>query len=494
VDEFVENSALDLLRINANASSNHNYFQLNACNPDPALVGHPAIRAFSFPEIEMKMDRLRDFKWPTAFGVCVRFGWENSPNRIIGRTRWPYLLDEARMLRQKKKGASAVDSQLSAWGFGSGSSGSPLDEAQIKLAGTYREPTWVGASTRFCFFDCAFGGEDPATVFLGEAGQAMFESHDGEAVTKSVVSAIEQQTLPVDQEVIVTQEWLDELAVYLAYTGGGWPESYRITGVHPGDCLSGMFSMAFYAVKYIYENQVPAGNASFDSSQRADCLTTMTSFIGEKNIRWYYEGSRKIQDEEKLAAGWFKWPYEFERKSNGEESITPKLWSSLVTGTISMVWFFSCAFIKKGYLVNGDNCKRGLAELCARPVVKRKGSSEGKRDVLSKDELKKLSQKSPTYAETLALGCYFAVRFLGLVKLDDPARAPVVTVAPGSFQDFIFGSKRFAGSHGAVKRYHPPEQEAPKELSPDALAEMNEVGLKPSQEALNHLFSLQLRG
>lgn len=487
VDEFIENSNLDLIRINQNASSNHNYFQIMACNPNPEFVGHPSIREFSWPQIEMKLDRTRAFRWPTAYGLCVRFAWANCPNRIIGRSRWPYLLDEARMLRQRKKGTSAIDSQLDAWGFGSSSSGSPLDEAQIRLAGTYEEPIWTGPSTRFAVFDCAFGGEDPATVFLGEAGEAIFQSHDEHGVTKTVISAIEQAELPVEQQFTVTQEWLDDVATWLSYTGGKWPESSKITGVHVGDELNGNFSMAALAIKYLYENDVPPGNATFDSSQRGDCTSLMISFLGEHNVRWFYEGSRKIQDEEKLAPGWYKWPYEYERGS--DEQASPKLWSSLVTGTISMIWFLSCELIKRGFLVNGENCKRGLNELCARPVVKRRGSSEGKRDVISKDELKKLAQKSPTYAETLAIACYFVVRFLGIVKIDEPRRAPSVVISQAvPFNSFVTGKPR------AFSRFGPQRKDEvvvmpPRQPSVEALAEMNAQGLKPVQEMINAMYA-----
>lgn len=492
VDEFIENSNLDLVRINQNASSNHNYFQIMACNPNPEFVGHPSIRDFSWPQMEVRLDRTKAFRWPTSYGLCVRFAWANCPNRIIGRTRWPYLLDEARMTRQRKKGTSAIDSQLDAWGFGSSSSGALLNEAMIKMAGTYSEPVWLSTPVKFCAFDLAFGGEDPATVFYGMAGEAMFQAHDEQPVKKTVISSVEQTELPVEQQFTVTQAWLDELDVYLSYTGGKWPSSNSIAGVHEGDELGGEFSMAFLAIKYLYDNEIPASNATFDSSQRGYCTSIMLSFFGEHNIRWFYEGSRKITDEEKLAPGWYKWPYEMERKSDdSQEQATPKLWSSVVTGTISMIWIFSCEMIKRGYLSSGESCKRGLNELCARPIVKRRGSSEGKKDVISKDELKKMAQKSPTYAETLAIGIYFAVRFLGLIKLDNPVIAPIVVVSPSAHQDFIHGHRRIFGSRGQVKRYQPPIQEVPR--TPEQIAESNEPGLKPSMEASNYLFTLRAR-
>lgn len=493
VDEFIENPNLDIKRINQNAASNYNYFQLLACNPNPEIVGHPAIREFSWPKHQASLDKHRDVRWDTSYGLCVRFAWLNCPNRLIGRSRWGYLLDQIRMERVMEKGVTAMAAEVEAWAFGSGSSGSPLDAAQIRLAGTYSTPTWTGPSTKFCVFDCAFGGKDPATVFIAEAGPAMFQSHDGQAVEKSVISAIAQVILPVEQQFTVTQEWLDEMESLLAYTGGKWPEATRITGVHPGDILNGNYSMAYCAIKTMAEYGVPPGNATFDSSQRGDCTMLMIDFLGAHNVPWFYEGSRSIRDEEMLTSGWNVFPLQYEKKSAGEDEMPqPKQWSSVVTSTISAIWFNACEMIKKGYLVNGESCQLGLNELCARPIVKRRGATEGKKDVMSKDELKRIGQSSPTYAETLAIGCMLAVRFLGLIKLDEPRRAPAVVIAPLIHQDFIHGSRRIFSSRGQVKRYHPPESVA-AERTEEQLAEAAEIGLKPSQEALNRLWSMQLR-
>ncbi len=492
VDEFIENAGLDLRKINNNASSNYNYFQLMACNPDPDLVCHPSIRQFSFPKLQINLDRKRDFRWVTDYGLCVRFAWANCPNNIIGRTRWGYLLDTIRMERASEKGVTAVAAEVEAWAFGSGAKGSPLDESQIRLAGTFSIPTWTGPTTRFCVFDCAFGGKDPATAFIGEAGMAMIQAHDGTAVEKMVISAIDQIILPVEQGFDVTQEWLDEMDELLAYTGGKWPDATKITGVHPGDVLTGAHSMGHQAIKAMRDYEIPPGNATFDSSQRGDCVSIMLSFLGEANVKWFYEGSRSIKDEEQITGGWNIFPLQFERNSSDPEALpVPRQWSSVVTSTISAVWFFACEMIKKGYLVSGANCQRGLDELCARPVVKRRGAAEGKKDVLSKDELKKMGQPSPSYAETLALAFTFAVRFLGIIKLDEPKRAPAITSGPAIHQDFIFGSRRVSGQFGTVKRYQPPA--APARTSPSAqeLAELNEQGLKPSMEMLNRLYIMQ---
>lgn len=491
VDEFVENSNLDLKRINSNAASNYNFFMLLACNPDPDLVGHPSIRAFSWPETTISLDRTLHFRWPTAFGLCTRYAWVNCPNRILGKTRWSYLLDQIRVDRARQKGSTATDSEIDAFGFGSGARGAPLDENQIKLAGTYEIPIWQGPTTRIMAIDCAFGGQDPATAWISEAGPAVFRATDDAAIAKNVISSIETVTLPVTQSFTVTQEWIEEMDELLAYSGGSWPETTRISPVVPGMQLNGNYSMGYEALKCMREFQVPAGNVTFDSSQRGDCTSIMLDFLGRQNVSWYYEGSRSIKDEENLAPNWYKTPLEYER--TGTEEVRPKLWSESVSSTISMLWFSACESIKRGFLVNGKTCKTGLEELCARPVVKRRGTSEGKKDVLSKDQLKLMGQKSPTNAEVICFGMYFATRFLGLIQLEKPKeKAVFVHVESPAFNQFIQGSRR------AFTRYGPQQKEAPEarpvwsESTDRALAELNQQGLTPSQEANNRLYMMSL--
>lgn len=154
----------------------------------------------------------------------------------------------------------------------------------------------------------------------------------------------------------------------------------------------------------------------------------MIDCLGRNNVKWFYDGSRKIVDEENLGKGWFKWPYSYQETPDGQRE--PVKWSAVVSQTISMVWLFACEAIKGGLLCNGTTMKRGLDELCARPVVRsRQGQGEGKKDVIGKEKLKDMGQKSPTYGEGLAMSLYFATRFLGLIPLGDPAKSSI-TITP----------------------------------------------------------------
>lgn len=442
VDEFVENPHLDLRGINQNSSSNYNYCQLMGCNPNPELVSHPNLRDFSFPNKVANLDRTRNFRWETPYGLCVRFAWQNSPNNTIGRTRWPYLTDAIRVERQREKGATAIDAEIDAWGFGSGARGAPLDEARIKLAGTYEEPMWNGPTTRIAVFDCAFGGQDPATAFIAECGPSFFKDRSGGRFTRETIAAIDQIVIPVQQEFEVTADWLDEMEELMTWTGGKWPEAVSRRGVQVGDKLNGNYSMAYGALKTLRDYSVRPEHCTFDSSQRGDCTSIMLDFLGRKNIRWFYEGNRKLVDEEEMTRGWAKYPYEYvadESSGSGKRAVQ---WSERCTAVISAIWFQACELISRGHLSNGDHCKKGLLELCSRPVTKRRNATEGKIDVISKDELKKMGMASPTYAETLAIGIMFATRILKLIKVDEPETSVFSAAAPASTAFIRSGQSR----------------------------------------------------
>lgn len=432
VDEFVENTNLDLKRINNNAASNANFFQVMAANPDPDLVMHPSIRDFSDTLLTMTLDRTIHFRWETARGLCIRFAWANCPNRALGRSQWGHLLDEMRIKRAQSKGQNTVDAEVDAWGFSGGGRSSILDPQKIKLAGTYEQAVWRGPTRRFIVFDCAFGGQDPATAWIAEAGAAMFRARNGDAIEKSVISSIEQTILPVASSFTVTQEWLDEMQSFMDYTGGEWPGGAEKAPI-PGMTLYGNYHMGYLAAKAMVEYEIPRGNYTFDTSQRADCSDIMKAVLGAKELKWAYEGSRSIKQEEDLTPGWWKFPLEYERQNNSTE-LVPKKWSDSCSSSISMLWMFAAEVIKHGMLCNGDTCQRGLDELVARPIVKRRGTAEGKKDVLGKEELKKMGVKSPSFGETIAMGIYFAIRFLNVIQLD----APKSTVTVKAKEPFLF--------------------------------------------------------
>jgi len=449
VDEFVENPHLDLKGINSNASSNFNFCMVLACNPDPAKVGHPNIRAFSYPMDTVNMDRMKSFRWRTAFGICVRYAWVNSPNNVIGYDaklrphgrkvdRWPYLLNQIRVERAKDKGSSIVDTEVDAWCMGSGASGAPLDEAQINISGTMNDPDgrWTSVPVRCMFADCAFGGRDPAIVTVVEAGRAIFEGREGQPIEKQTLAVVAQIDLEVRAQFEVTREWLEEMESLLRWSGGQWPTAASTRGVQLGENLNGNYDCAYRVLKAAYENGVPAKNVAFDSSQRGDITSILLDFLGRQNVRWYYEGTRKLTDEEVINPPFYRWPYLYTKDEGG--SSVPEPWSKYCSQTISMVWFFACEFIKRGWLSRGEKAKPGLDELCARLIEVRQGVSGGRRDVYSKQKLKDEGHKSPAYGETLAFAIYFAVRFLGLVKLDEPKTDIHISVSAGP-QVFIRG-------------------------------------------------------
>lgn len=455
IDEFIENPGLKLKQAEGNVASNYNFFGLLSCNPLPEKVQHPAVLPFSEPTDVNRNTLRRDlhFKWKTAHGQVARFAWQNCPNRFLGRTVWPYLLTQARVKTAQGKGSDIIDSQIDAWGWGIGIKNAPLDEASIRTAGTYNSPETMGGwqtdQVRAMHIDCAFGGNDPATYHIIEAGVATILF--GQAgVTRKVFSCVEQDKIGIEADFRATDEWLEQMERLFAWSGGGFPPMTRYQKIQPGDLMGGSWHLAGKVLQIAFDNEVQPTHICFDSSQRGDCTDIMLSALGRHNVRWWYEGSRKLTDEEGLMrGGWYKWPYNYElNEETGMEE--PTLWSKYCSQTISMIWFFACELIRHGYVLNGMQMKKGLDELCARPIARgRQGQGEGRKDVLGKDKLKEMGIPSPTWGEGLATVLYFATRFLGLVEIDAPklttSIAPAITVesiirAPGS-------NRRFAAKH-----------------------------------------------
>jgi hypothetical protein len=422
VDEFIENPYNQLKEGLRNLISNINCFGILACNPDPAKVQHHSLRAFSMPYNETGLTKDKSFGWRTRWGHCYRFSIQNSPNHLLGRTEYPYLLNQGMVERQMELGdEDGFAGQVDAWGFGSGARNAPLDEASIRLAGTFQDVTWTAPTERVAAFDCSFGGADPAGVCILDAGKVLRRAMDGEAYEKTVFSGVEQLTFMADEDLHASAEWIEQMEEIFAYTGGGWPEGERFANVQPGQFMGGAWDMAKKAGEIIMRYNIPPQNVTFDASQRADCADAMMAVIGRKNLRWWYEGSRSIRDEESLtSSGWYYFPFRYEKsKDDGQKE--PVLWSHRVSQTSSMIWFMACEMIKAGFLVNGTVLQRGFDELCSRPIEwGRKGQGSGMKDVMSKAKLKKEKQRSPVYGETLAMAMYYGTRFCNLVNLGEP--------------------------------------------------------------------------
>jgi hypothetical protein len=304
IDEFIENPQLKLKQAEGNVASNYAYFGLLACNPLPEKVQHPALLPFSEPCEVNRADLHRDvnYRWKTIYGLCVRFAWSNCPNNILKRTVWPYMLTTERMERARKKGNDIIDSQVDAWGFGSGARNAPLDEASIRMAGTYNQAQWEQTPERLIHIDAAFGGSDPATYTMLEAGLATIIQNTA-AMKRRVFAGVEQSPIQVDADFIATQEWIDEMMFLFEHTGGGFPKTAQLQRVQKGDRMGGSWHLGYQILKILFEHDIPARHCTFDSSQRGDCTTILLDCLGRDNVTWFYEGSRKITDEEGFCAG-----------------------------------------------------------------------------------------------------------------------------------------------------------------------------------------------
>jgi hypothetical protein len=422
VDEFIENPYNRLKQGFGNVKSNSNFFAILSCNPDPEKVQHPNLRAFSMPHNTSGLSKEKSFAWRTKWGRCYRFGKQNSPNMILGRTEYPYLLNDGMIDAQEETAEEAlIAAQVDAWGFGSGVRNAPLNEAAIRMSAAFDTPIWTTPTDRVAAFDCSFGGSDPAGVCILDAGKVLRRSQDGTGTERAIFSAVDQITFEIDEDFYASQDWLDEMDAVFSYTGGGWPEGERFAEVKPGQFMGGAWNMAKQAGEIAMKYGVLPQNVTFDASQRADCADAMMAVFGRKNIRWWYEGSRSIKDEEALTlTPWYYFPFRYEKSGlNGTKE--PVLWSDRVSQTSSMIWFFACEAIKAGFLMNGAPLQAAFDELCARPVEwGRAGQGSGRKDVMSKAKMKKEKMKSPVYGETLAMAMYFGTRFCGYVDLEAP--------------------------------------------------------------------------
>lgn len=450
IDEFIENPGVELKQAEGNLSSNHNYFGIFACNPLPDKVQHVAMLKFSDPVTRDRalLRKETDFKWETAYGTLWRFAWGNCPNNIVGRTVWPYMLNQEMADSAQKKDADIIAAQRDAWGWQT-TGINFLDEAAVRLAGSYLIPTWRTSRTRFMHVDCAFGGSDPATYTILEAGNVDVPDDYRKPVNKTVFGGVVQKALDISGDFEFTREWLRKMIDLFEYSGGGFPDSIRIAPFTEGQLIPSSYSLIQRVIEAMIEHNVPPGNVTFDSSQRGDCTTIMLAGLGRNNVKYYYEGTRPIKTEEQiLNDGWSIWPFEYEKTDENGQKVAKK-WSELCSRVISMQWMFACNFIRHGNLINGGEVKRGIDELIARPIEsgKRDGSS-WRRDVMSKADLKAAGMKSPTWGEGLAGAIYFGVRFLGLLPLSKPELTTTISASGSSFEDIIPAgrSRRFGFS------------------------------------------------
>lgn len=454
IDEFIENPGIKLKQAEGNLASNHNYFGCFACNPLPAKVNHVGLRKFSAPidrRIET-MSKTRDFRWQSAYGIVARFSKFNCPNMLLERTVWPYMLNEGMIIAAEEKDNEIIAAQVEAWAWES-SGQQYLDPTAVELAGTYLKPVWRTAQTRFMMVDCAFGGGDLATATIMESGMVDLPDDYRRPVNKPVMGGVGQIILKVEGDFVFTADWYQTMMELFEYTGGGFPDTIRISPFREGQLIPASYKLAQRVIEAMIEYNVPAGNVTFDSSQRGDCTDIMQAALGRANVKWFYDGLRPLKTEEDLTADWYIWPFVYE-KSDEHGMKVAKKWSELCTRPISMMWLFACNFIRHGNLINGKNVEKGIEELMARPIeVGRAQSSSWRRDVLSKEKLKDLGMRSPTYGEGLALGIYFGVRFLGLIPLGRPELNSVVQqtsqftgiISAGKNVRFNMDRKKFFG-------------------------------------------------
>lgn len=419
-DEYQENPYLELGAGIANILSQENFLGFIGCNPKHGAVWKPNHRRFSEPTRRNTADmrRDRDYRWDTPAGFCVRFDWGNCPNNLLGRDQYKYLMRTETASVMARAGAEDQDAQLWAWAFGDLGANAKTDVFRQERAGAFDDFIFMEKRDRGLSLDPAFsefGDACVATEFSVGTMQATSEA--GEARTVKGISIDRQFPLAVESESVADAAFIRLAKRIAAYRrdeierASGPIEKFMIP-IKEGQTIRADQYLAIKIGELLIERSIPWKNFSFDSSQRADCTDSIFQTLGRQNIQWFYEGTRRLADEER--PNWYYWPRQYQEDINGNR--IPERWSDHCTRVISMLWFFACAAINRGFVLGGRAAKKGFDELGARQIEQSRGERE---DVISKAELKKSGMKSPAYAETLAQAIYFAGRYMDAFDLSD---------------------------------------------------------------------------
>jgi hypothetical protein len=420
VDEYVENTNTDMERGFGNFRSNYNSLLILACNPNPMTALHPNVVSFIDPidrkRGEMRKDR--DFRWRTRKGLVARFDWNNCPNRVLDKNRWPYLMNEIRRSSQTMESDDVRAGQLDAWPFGSDGANSLTDAQRQITAGVFSEFYFENAPhLRILSVDPAFGGDDPAVYTILDVAQV---NAGGQIRTRFV--GVEQGYIEgIDSNFIADAPFCRKVAEIISYRESKGDRDMKfLREITVGSNVGPMAQGAVEAAHLCISKRVPFDCFTFDASQRADCYDWIVKVFGHQNLVWWYEGSRRLITEE--GEDWFRWP--FRTRDEKQAGTRYEKWSDYCGRVITMIWAFACEVINNGYVINGSAIQKSLDELGAREVA---ATASGKVDVWSKEDIKRGTfqgkkipkMKSPAWAETLAMAIYFAVRFKNAIELGE---------------------------------------------------------------------------
>lgn len=420
VDEYVENVNTDMERGFGNFRSNYNSMLILACNPNPMTALHPNVVSFIDPigKKRAEMRRDVDFRWKTRKGIVARFDWGNCPNRILNKNRWTYLMNEQRRSTQLLESDDVRAGQLDAWPFGSDGANSLTDSQRQIAAGVFADYFFENSpSLRLLALDPAFGGDDPAIFTILDVAKVNVA---GQVRTRFV--GVEQGEIQgIDRDFIADAEFCRKVGAVMDFRHAkGDKDTHFLREIVPGSVVGPMAQGAVEAAWLCLQKGVPFDCFTFDSSQRADCLDWIVKVFGRQNLVWWYEGSRRLIQEE--GEEWFRWPYRTREDRQG--AVRYEKWSDWCGRVITMIWGFACEILNNGYFINGTAIQKSLDELGAREVA---ATNSGKVDVWSKEDIKRGTfqgrkipkMKSPAWGETLAMAIYFGVRFKRAIELGE---------------------------------------------------------------------------
>lgn len=232
------------------------------------LYGGPS----SFEELDIDADQM----WHSAkSSITLRYDGHCAVNILAGRTIYPQLFKKSNLeLMQRDYGTASPDyfSQVRSFPSSSSETNSVLSRAKISASGhkdTFYTKLKINGKVAFC--DPAFGGRDSAVFGWASFGTATVTDNEGH---------------DTQQELLFFEDFFHKIklvkdALYNEY----WFERMRACGIETATFITGSEvsyedQIAIYCKEKCKAHGVPANCMGFDSSLRADIVSSMHRMFG----------------------------------------------------------------------------------------------------------------------------------------------------------------------------------------------------------------------
>lgn len=440
MDEGIENESLQAISGWSNFSNNMNSYFLTGCNPNPLQVKQPGVYPLAEPvdgRHETDMSREDDWAWRTRYGWVFRLGWlsdvgiGNIPNLVLGKDYYPFMMNQRNIDVISEWESHMQAAEMEAWGFDGSGSDRLTDTARQRMGGVFDNFRWHTREKRWISLDPAHGGKDPCVITQFQSGIVYRETMEN---MQQVIVVEKQKILPSKRDFRASKEmWEDvDRLVKSGYMEPEAREEFKKFSNKQEGKVTTNAQVVLGVMMEMMNNQIPKDHLVTDGSQRPDFMNMLYMLLGRQNIKYHYEGTRKVSEE---LPNWRVYPF---RKKEGLNE--PLLWKDKCMRSMSAMSMEFCeAGLHDGRVLGAENMKKGLSELHTRPLEMSRGS---KIDLISKGKLTKsrasggLGLPSPAYAETLAMGWHFGVHYLNALNLGDDEDKMLATGGSSASFDF----------------------------------------------------------